>query len=36
VIATHATRADDAQRHLFIGAGGTQTASQVNSGQGTD
>jgi len=36
VISPHTARADDAQRHLVIGAGGPQAAGQVNSGQGAD
>ncbi len=36
VISPHAARADDAQRHLVIGAGGPQAAGQVDGGQGAD
>ena len=36
VAAPHAARADDAQRHLVIGAGGPQAAGQVNGGQRAD
>ena len=36
VAAPHAAGADDAQRHLVIGAGGPQAAGQVNGGQRAD